>query len=333
MTSNSSSSPARHATLGRLELRCPPLPQTLLEATHLIDHPEMLEVDAVTEMVQRDPIVVAKLLHIVNSAYYGLRRTISSVERSVVMLGPVAVTGIVVGMNMLRLNSVLEGPASRCFDRLVRHSIATAFLLRHLLEGFPGRRPRFFPGRTSGLGVGFTAGLLHDFGKIILVYNFPEEALELYEKGTLEEEVREPDVRHMEQLLFGCDHTEAGEYVARKLGFPDALIEIVRHHHEPGYSTGDRETDQLIRTTAVANVAAKAMGYALEETLSWEAAQKDPSWGLFIQRDQPKHGSVASLVQELQELQEHLDQYVIAMTTNPEKETKRGLASGNARRL
>ena len=79
MNSKRSSSKATKATLGRLELRCPPPPQTLLEATKLIDEPEQLEVGPVTEMVQRDPIVVAKLLHIVNSAYYGLRRTINSV--------------------------------------------------------------------------------------------------------------------------------------------------------------------------------------------------------------------------------------------------------------
>ena len=71
-------------------MRCPPLPQTLLEATNLIDQPEQLEVGPVTAMVQRDPIVVAKLLHIVNSAYYGLRRAINSVERAVVMRASLA---------------------------------------------------------------------------------------------------------------------------------------------------------------------------------------------------------------------------------------------------
>ena len=106
---HNSSPKTTKATLGGLELRCPPLPQTLLDATKLIDEPEQLEVGPVTEMVQRDPSVVAKLLHIVNSAYYGLRRTINSVERTVVMLGPVAVTGIVVGM----MNYVISDPSSR----------------------------------------------------------------------------------------------------------------------------------------------------------------------------------------------------------------------------
>ena len=313
------SSTATKATLRGLELRCPPLPQTLLEATKLIDEPEQLEVGPVTEMVQRDPIVVAKLLHIVNSAYYGLRRTINSVERTVVMLGPVAVAGIVVGMNILKLNSIIEGPAGRCFNRLIRHSIATAFLLRHLIEGSPRKHQSFGKGKAARVGVSFTAGLLHDFGKIILVYNYPQEALDLYEKRALDAQLREPDVRNVEQLVFGCDHTEAGEYVARKLGFPDSLTDVIRYHHEPDHAGGDPETDRLIRATAAANLAAKVMGFALDQPLDWNEAACDPIWQRLLEHDLPHVGEVDVLVEDLQQQQEHLEQYVSAMTVGPER--------------
>ncbi len=316
MNDHQLSSKATKATLGRLELRCPPLPQTLLEATKLIDSPEQLEVGPVTEMVQRDPIVVAKLLHIVNSAYYGLRRTINSVERTVVMLGPVAVAGIVVGMNILKLNSVLDGPAGRCFDRLIQHSIATAFLLRHLLEGLPRQRGV----RVSGnrVGVSFTAGLLHDFGKIILVYNYPEEAIALYEKRTIEEQLRVPDVRELEQLVFGCDHTEAGEYVARKLGFPDTLTDVIRLHHSVEEPTGILETDRLVRATAAANLASKGMGYAFDRTVDWKTIASDPVWEQILQHDLRHMGTVEALVSDVQMQKANLDLYVTAMTTRPD---------------
>lgn len=304
---------AAKATLGRLELRCPPLPQTLLEATKLIDEPEQLEVGPVTEMVQRDPIVVAKLLHIVNSAYYGLRRTINSVERTVVMLGPVAVTGIVVGMNILKLNSILDGPAGQCFDRLIKHSIATAFLLRHLLEGSPRQRRN-----NKRVGASFTAGLLHDFGKIILVYNYPDEAVALYEKKTITEQLRNPDVRDLEQLVFGCDHTEAGEFVARKLGFPDSLTDVIRYHHEPEPDSGDPATDRLIRATGVANLAAKAMGYSIDRPMTWDDIALDPVIEQFIQHDMNAQGTCALLLEDLHQQQEYLDLYVSAMTSRPD---------------
>ncbi len=319
----SSSRVEAKATLGGLKLRCPPLPQTLLEATKLIDEPEQLEVGPVTEMVQRDPIVVAKLLHIVNSAYYGLRRTINSVERTVVMLGPVAVAGIVVGMNILKLNSILEGPAGRCFNRLIRHSIATAFLLRHLMEGAPRKNKNFAKGKVARVGVGFTAGLLHDFGKIILIYNYPDEALDLYEKRALDAQLREPDVRAVEQLVFGCDHTEAGGYVACKLGFPDSLTDVIRFHHEPERANGDPETDRLVRATAAANLAAKVMGFALDQPLDWQTAACDPIWQRLLELDLPHFGEVTLLIEDLQQQQEHLKQYVSAMTVGPEPPYKK----------
>ena len=316
MNSKKSSSKTTKATLGRLELRCPPLPQTLLEATKLIDEPEQLEVAPVTEMVQRDPVVVAKLLHIVNSAYYGLRRTINSVERTVVMLGPVAVTGIVVGMNILKLNSILDGPAGRCFDRLIRHSISTAFLLRHLLEGMP--RQRKGKANAGRVGVSFTAGLLHDFGKIILVYNYPEEAVALYEERTLDEQLHEPDVRDLEQLVFGCDHTEAGEFVARKLGFPDSLTDVIRLHHSADEPSGNPDTDRLVRATAAANLASKIMGYAFDRTVDWDTALADPIWQQIIEQDLPQLETPNVLIEDLLNQQEHLDLYVSAMITRPE---------------
>ncbi|MFW5972452.1 MAG: HDOD domain-containing protein, partial [Bacteroidota bacterium] len=103
------------------------MPQTLTEALEFMRHPEHLEIAPVTAMVQRDPVVVARLLNIVNSAYYGLRHQITSADRAVVMLGPVAVAGIVVGMQMLKLRELIDGPAGACFNRLIRHSVATAF--------------------------------------------------------------------------------------------------------------------------------------------------------------------------------------------------------------
>ena len=295
-------------TLRDLELRCPPLPQTLVEALDLIDDPSRMEVGPVTEMVQRDPIVVARLLHTVNSAYYGLRHTISSAERAVVMLGPVAVAGIVVGMHMLKLRSVLESPAGEAFNRLIRHSIATAFLSRHLLEGTP--REESGERGPVRIGISFTAGLLHDFGKIILVYNFAQEAVALYDKGAVEQKIEAPDDREMEQLLFGCDHTEAGEYAARKLNFPDALVDVIRMHHDPTRSTGIPETDRLVRAAAVANQAAKAMGYAFTQSTSWDECVEDPAWARIITADLPHLGTTAALVEELKGQQEHLDQYL-----------------------
>ncbi len=300
-------------SLGNLELRCPPLPQTLFDALNLIERPERIEIGPVTEMVQRDPIVVARLLHTVNSAYYGLRHTIGSADRAVVMLGPVAVAGIVIGMHMLKLRSILESPAGVCFQRLIRHSIATAFLTRHLLEGTPRDADRRAP--VSRIGLAFTAGLLHDFGKIILVYNFQKNSVKLYDDQVFNMQIASEDDRELEQLLLGCDHTEAGEFAARKLNFPDVLVDVIRHHHSPLEPTGQIEVDRLIRATAAGNLATKAMGYAFSRRVSVEDVIGHPIWARFIDSETAPFHTPSDLVADLLAQKSHLDHYVDHLTS------------------
>lgn len=302
------SSPTTRIPLGRLELRCPPLPHTLVEALDLVDHPEQIEVRTVTAMLERDPLVVARLLQTVNSAYYGLHRTVSSPERAVVMLGPVAVVGIIVGMSMLRLRSVLDGPAGSCFSQLIRHSVATAYLTSFLLdEAAEPDAPKVHPARR---GAGFTAGLLHDFGKIILVYNFPAEAVALYEEQALNAHVSTDDFREMESLLFGSDHTEAGEFAALKLHFPEPLTRVIRHHHAPERAGGGAAAEALVGAVAVANLAAHAMGHGFGSPTSWEDALADPAWSLYATRT-PAF-TIDTLAEALEARQDDLDRYVQA---------------------
>lgn len=296
------------STLKSLELRCPPLPQTLTEAVNLMNHPERLEVGPVVEIVQRDPMVVARLLRTVNSSYYGLRHAISSAERSVIMLGPIPVTGIIVGMNMLKLKAIMNGSAGPLFTKLIRHSVATAFLTQHLVEG-PPRSQRGRRGRASQTGLNFTAGLLHDFGKIILVYNFPEQAAALYEDARRKQELADEDLRHLEQLMFGSDHTEAGEYVARKHHFPETLTKVIRHHHN-WERLDDAETTNLAAATHAGNIVAKAMGYGFVDSLTWGDVIQDPVWDRLIAHRMVRFDAPPDIIDDLKDYRPHLDEYV-----------------------
>jgi putative nucleotidyltransferase with HDIG domain len=295
----------------RLELRCPPLPQTLSDALELIHRPERLEVGPVTDIVERDPAVVARLLQTVNSAYYGLERPVSSTQRAVVLLSPVAVTGLVVGMNMLKLRSIMEGPATSCFLRLIQHNTAVAYLARHLHDELPSDAPA---AASRFAGDAFTSALLHDFGKIILVYNHPEEAIALYEDGSLEREVQNPNDQELEALLFGYDHTEAGEYAARKLNFPEAVIHTIARHHTPDALVEDSPVSRMLRAVTAANRAAKAMGHAFREPIDWDACMDHPVWDLLLERDLPDLDDHRHLRDAIRIEQDSVDAYVEHLT-------------------
>ena len=292
-------------TLSSLDLRCPAPSQTLAETLNLLNDTEQLQTKTVTPLVERDPVVVARLLHLANSAYYGLRRSVTSVERAVVMLGPVAVAGIIVSMNMLQLRTALTGAAKACFDRLIRHSTATAFLAYYLELQLQDDTLENSPAHSSD---SFTAGLLHDFGKIILVYNFSDTATSFYQEQILTQHVADTDLRELEQLLFGCDHTEAGEYAARKLNFPDFITEIIRTHHQPDPA----ETSPLGRLVTAANLAAKAMGHAFTQPCTWDELAASEIWASLCEH---AAGSVTpeDLLRDLQAQQDSLEAYVGTM--------------------
>lgn len=286
-----------------------------------MNHPERLEVGPVVEIVQRDPMVVARLLRTVNSSYYGLRHAISSAERAVIMLGPIPVTGIIVGMNMLKLKAIMNSDAGPLFTKLIRHSVATAFLTQHLVEGPPRSRGRRTRGSQTGLN--FTSGLLHDFGKIILVYNFPDQAAALYQDARRKQEIADEDLCQLEQLMFGSDHTEAGEYVARKHHFPEALTQIIRYHHN-WEGIDDPDVRNLAAATHAGNIAAKALGYGFVDSLTWGDVIQDPVWDHLIARRMVRFDSPPDLIDDLKEYRTHLDEYVEGVM-DPNKKAAAGV--------
>ena len=276
MTDRSSESGNLHG----LELRLPPLPQTLPEILNLLHAPELTDPEEMTQIVQRDPSVVARLLQQVNSAYYGLRRSITSVERAIRMLGPSAAAGAVISLSMIKIRKLLDGPAGPCYTHLVRHSVGTAFLARYLIRELPDESgPTAEPTGTDG----FTEGLLHDFGKLVLIYNYPEEAVALYEQRSFTHHLSDAEGCALEQLVFGCDHTEAGAYAASALHFPSSLVEVIRYHHAPSNAPGDAPS-RALRAVCGANEAIKAMDPSFvgvrptEKSFSWETCATHPIW-------------------------------------------------------
>lgn len=300
------------APLSSLELRCPPLPQTLIEALQFSENPDSVSVKSVTEMVRRDPIVVARLLQSVNSAYYGLDRAVSTPEHAVVLLGPTAVVGIVAGMNVIRLRGVLNGPAASTISRLLEHNVAVAYvtryLLRHVEEGSGSRGAQ-----AVSDGMAFTAGLLHDFGKLILAYNQPDEAVGLYDQKLTQGVLKDANLRELESLTFGVDHTEAGEFAAMRFRFPEHLARVIRYHHTPEEYTADDEAGTLIRAVAAANAVAKACGHGFTGSISWQECAADPAWFELVTKDLP-HLNMEGLLEDVYNERERVDLYVRAFS-------------------
>ncbi|WP_263787568.1 HDOD domain-containing protein [Salinibacter grassmerensis] len=273
------------AALRDLDLRVPPFPRTLPRVLELLHEPGFTDPQDLTEIVQHDPAATARLLKQINSAYYGLRRSITDVGRAIRMMGTTTAAGSVVSLGMLRMDELADGPVEACFQRFIRHSEATGFLASSLLGPLSPDGNSRVPSSESDVtqGKGFAEGLLHDFGKLVLFYNYPEKAAALYEEKRFADHLEEPDDRKMERFIFGCDHCQAGAYAALELNFPQTLVDVIRHHHSPRPESSDA-SPRVLRAIRAANLAAKAMGTPLagvcpsEEPISWETCADQPVW-------------------------------------------------------
>jgi HD-like signal output (HDOD) protein len=188
----------------------PALPQTYSKLVELTSNPDS-SLDAVSSLVERDAAVTAAVLRIINSAYFGLPRRVSSVRETVRFLGIQPLKNIVLTVE------VFEGLASgKAAQGLQQEALSRACAMREVL------------GRTPLAESAFAAGVLADVGALLLVTRLPIEAAAVaraVQGGKL------PWVAEQERL--GCTHAELGAAILAKWNLPNALVEAVALHHQP----------------------------------------------------------------------------------------------------
>lgn len=209
-------------TLQRLVARIKSLPSPPLVYTQLMEELERdePELEKIGLIISRDPSMSAKILQLVNSAYFGLPREIAHPSEATMFLGVDLIRGLVL---MAHVFSQFDGAKMDAFsiDRLMEHSWLTGVLAR----GLAGAENL----DTRACDHAFLAGLLHDIGKLILVANLPQ----LYHEVTKKVEHERISVSEAEGDLIGCNHAELGAYLLGLWGLPDPVVEAVAFHHRP----------------------------------------------------------------------------------------------------
>jgi putative nucleotidyltransferase with HDIG domain len=210
----------------------PSLPEIYLRVAEQLED-ETTTVQQIGDTVQHDPAIATRVLKMVNSAYYGLPNQVASVTQSVSLLGRERLKHILIG-SVLRgvFSSGQDNPA---FSMQVfwQHSIKTAIIAREL-----ARQVREIEEPESM----FTAGLLHDIGKLLLFNKCPERMLAA-EEYTMQKRV---DVLSAEMSQVGLTHTAVGEALMQHWGLPQLLINCVTRHHEIVHDGPDRHATHLI---------------------------------------------------------------------------------------
>ena len=210
----------------------PSLPEIYLRVAEQLED-ETITVQQIGDTVQHDPAITTRVLKMVNSAYYGLPIQVASVAQSVSLLGRERLKHILIG-SVLRgvFSSGQDNPA---FSMQVfwQHSIKTAIIAREL-----ARQVREIEEPESM----FTAGLLHDIGKLLLFKKLPERMLAA-EEHAMQKRV---DVLSAELSQVGLTHTAVGEALMQYWGLPQLLIDCATRHHEIVHDGPDRHATHLI---------------------------------------------------------------------------------------
>lgn len=194
----------------------PSLPAVVMELLGSIDQ-EDIDIAVLARKVSNDPALTAKTLRLANSSAFGLQVKASTIQQAMTFLGFQATRNLVLAV-------ALTGcfPAGRCrgFNNKAfwRHSIATATCARAL-----ARRVRFNP------DYAFTAGLLHDIGRLVLVSRFPER----YQAVLSLRDEHDGELIDAERALLGVDHVDAGVALAEHWNFSDTMRQAIACHHAP----------------------------------------------------------------------------------------------------
>ncbi len=188
----------------------PPLPATYSKLSTMTQDPEV-SMDAVAAVVERDPAITAAVLRIINSAYFGLPRRVSSLRETVRYLGIVPLKNLVLTVE------VFEGLAKGKRALHLQHeALLRAYAMRELL------------GRTALSEQAFIAGVLADVGMLLLLSKLPVDAQAIEwrcEAGVL------PWVAQTERL--GCTVASIGAQLLTRWNLPAALVEAVALNHLP----------------------------------------------------------------------------------------------------
>lgn len=209
----------------------PALPQVVLRVMQMTEDPDSTAQE-IHKVLDQDQAMTARVLRLANSAYYGFARRIASVTDAVVLLGFKTIRGIVLAAAVSDLlQKKYEGYALE-EGELWRHSQACAIASRLI-----ARRCRF-----SNLDVAYTAGLLHDIGKVILNRYMKEAYHEVVELVTSQE----IPFMDAEVQILGFNHAVVGARLTERWSLPPQLVEAIDKHHQPGKAAEDQKLTAIV---------------------------------------------------------------------------------------
>ena len=247
----------------------------------------------IAEIIQRDPSLSQRLLRMVNSVYFGLSARVNNIEEAVFFLGLRQIRELSMATPVIEEMEEIQSqaPTPLSWKDLWSHSLATGILTREILASTQV---------TTDDDTDYLVGLLHNVGKMVMAYSFPDE---LYVASNTR--VRTPqDICTLEREIIGWDHGQIGAYFLERHHLVEELAFAVRYHHCPESAPRHQEfaaavqvADYLVRSAGIAG------GFERIDPVAQDSWTKLPGWEiLFGSNDDESRLARASLANTVKKL-------------------------------
>jgi HD-like signal output (HDOD) protein/CheY-like chemotaxis protein len=199
----------------------PVRPETYAELTEAIAEPG-IDMASLGRIVSRDTALASKVLHLTSSAFFGARRSFTSVEQAVTFIGARALKRLVLAAEVFRAFDPRQSLGGLSLDAEQRHGLACAGIARQLAA------------QPEQAESAFLAAMLHDIGKLALATRAPKVMRQLNRQRSGRASLS-PAV---EQKTAGASHARIGAYLLGLWGIETPVVEAVAYHHDPAAAGG-----------------------------------------------------------------------------------------------
>jgi putative nucleotidyltransferase with HDIG domain len=200
---------------------CPALPSlgSISKALHDLLFAEQRFSTQISEVIRRDPSLTSRLLRLVNSVYYGLSSPVNNIEEAVFYLGVRQIRQLTMVTPIIEDFQRLTHQCDFPWREFWQHCIGTAIITREISGSVQA------PNDESD----YVAGLVHDVGKIVMAWSFPDHFTEIHRQASPGLQ----DLVAVEIDVLGLDHGEVGALYLEHHRLPEVMIQSARFHHHP----------------------------------------------------------------------------------------------------
>jgi len=232
----------------------PTLPGIVNKLTRMASDPDTTS-EQMGKVISRDHILAAKLLRLVNSAFYGFPQKISSLSYAIILLGFNVIKSLIISA------SIFEIMESHDLE-LWEHSMGCALACNIIGKRLGIKEPEEIS----------TAGLIHDIGKVAIKIELPQQ----YHQILALIDTKQIPMWKAEMEILGFDHAEAGGWLAKYWNLPARIIEPIACHHDPRKAKKEQLASSIIHA---GDILIRSLGYGHSVDI-WVPRLSQPAWQL-----------------------------------------------------